>query len=722
LLDTQSFLYYDNRRFYRRAFLMLRAVILTASKEEYESVRQHLINVKEKEPHKGTVYDQGRFSHWSVAIAEIGSNSAAQAERAISYFNPHVILFVGAAGGIKKKGANIGDVVASTRIYNSENTSVLPDFGLEQRARAESKKNNWLHREIKIQKKKSFIAQRGKYHGTVMWAFSRIKKSITPLSKHNVFVASIATRSFMQLEQYKDVVAIDIEGFDFLSATRCSHQVSAMVIRGISYLIDEEGAADTQSQLLATNNASAFAFEVLSKYSPPGTPRILEFNEKAKIFGIATSLSLLGLCLYKPLKTSGFMQSLDLILFDKAMQWRPDQGQDEKIVVVEIDSAGIGKNSQDRPYLPDKDLLDLTSKILDGKPNSVLLTMFRGAVTVDNDKIEREKLVDLINKNKNIVTVFGSLDSDGDALLPLKGINDREQIKVFDFLPDKEKENDQGVYRRGVTEFDSEDDSFKSIRDKYPTYRTEGTSSFYENAPYYVIRQFLKGIHQIDANDFTITQEKVNGVLKGYGGYQRSDEMTCEKGEICRYLERMTIINFRAGSNPFRVVKYNDNLTKEMLANSIVIVGYSEDTENIIPGNILNTSIGRMSRAMTAAHMMSEIKEHYLRSRPLIKAASDDCETKLFIVIVFGLTPLSGYLIKKIIIQSPLSIISIITIFLVISVSSFVAFGVMIYSLTQGVWIASIVSIISVFAFLIDGTLVSICVVSDYFRTRKNSM
>src|SRR5258708_21049435 len=101
-----------------------RAVILTALPVEYEAVRAHLKSLQE-EVHKGTVYERGSFIagewQWEIGIVQIGpgnSTAAFEVERAIAYFAPDIVLFVGAAGGLKDVAP--GDAVVATKTYGDE--------------------------------------------------------------------------------------------------------------------------------------------------------------------------------------------------------------------------------------------------------------------------------------------------------------------------------------------------------------------------------------------------------------------------------------------------------------------------------------------------------------------------------------------------------------------------------------------------------------------------
>jgi formylglycine-generating enzyme required for sulfatase activity len=241
------------------------AVILTAIPIEYMAVRIHLTGVREEIHPQGTIYERGKFTAngetWEVGIAEVGAgnyNAGIEAERAIAYFNPNVIFFVGVAGGIKDVA--LGDVVAATKVYGYESGKAKltfeprPDVGqstynLIQRARAEARKLDWLQR-LTVST------------NTAPRAF------VAPIAAGEKVVASKQSEIWEFLRSnYGDAIAVEMEGRGLLQAAHANHQVSALIIRGISDLIDDKERTDKAGwQEIAARHASAFAFEVLAKF------------------------------------------------------------------------------------------------------------------------------------------------------------------------------------------------------------------------------------------------------------------------------------------------------------------------------------------------------------------------------------------------------------------------------------------------------------------------
>lgn len=235
-------------------------VFITAISPELRAVRAYLENVEEIAP-KGTIYYTGQFQAttghlWQVSVVRIGpGNNAAAIEtsRAIEFFNPSHVFFVGVAGGIKDVA--LGDIVAADKVYGYESgkqettLKARPEVGqsthaMVQRAMATQDSEEWLK---KLERKPT--------------AF------VKPIAAGSKVLTSTSSAIYKFLQKtYNDAVAVEMEGIGFLDAIHRHKDVEAIVIRGISDLLDKKEEADAQgSQEIASQHAAAFAFAMLDK-------------------------------------------------------------------------------------------------------------------------------------------------------------------------------------------------------------------------------------------------------------------------------------------------------------------------------------------------------------------------------------------------------------------------------------------------------------------------
>jgi nucleoside phosphorylase/Flp pilus assembly protein TadD len=243
-----------------------RAVIVTALPIEFSAVCDHLEERKEDTHPQGTVYERGQFRptsgrEWEVIVVEIGPGNpgaAAEVERGISYCKPNVILFAGVAGGLKDVA--IGDVVVGNKVYGyesgKESAGFRPrpsvhesNYRLTQRAKAEARNGNWRRRII------------GGFPDSPPRAL------VGPIAAGEKVVAdSQSATSQLIANTYGDALAVEMEGYGFLHGVYLNQHISALVVRGISDLLDGKESSDrTGSQERASRHASAFCFEVLAK-------------------------------------------------------------------------------------------------------------------------------------------------------------------------------------------------------------------------------------------------------------------------------------------------------------------------------------------------------------------------------------------------------------------------------------------------------------------------
>ncbi|WP_417361099.1 hypothetical protein [Galbibacter sp.] len=252
-------------------------VILTALEVERKAVELHLKNkTVETHPNTGTDYVKGTFSKGDIEIDIIvgrtdqtNVNAALETERALEYFNPEYVFYVGVAGGLKD--VSVGDIVIGTDVIGYErgkaeglNFKPRPQFGassydLERLASTYSNSINWKNILQELTESK-FSSEIKTFTGTIASGEKVDSSYQSDLHKHIKQNASHA-------------LAIEMEGLGFLRVCQTRPSVKSLLLRGISDLVNDKGEMDNiGSQPYASKNVSAFLFGIINQ---------LEFNTQS---------------------------------------------------------------------------------------------------------------------------------------------------------------------------------------------------------------------------------------------------------------------------------------------------------------------------------------------------------------------------------------------------------------------------------------------------------
>ena len=254
-------------------------VILTAIQEEYLAVKEHLTNAVDSD-RNNTDYEIGIFEFKGKAIANViirecgakNTTASQETERAINYFNPNMMMFVGIAGSRKPNDFKIGDVIFPDKIYYYEGgkaalnsfkarpDAVSPTFELLEKAKKERKKKDWM------------AMIKGNYSDSVKADIGIIASGEQLIDHHDSEIGKILH------EHYNDSSAVEMEGYGFAKAASRqgseTKNIIVGVVRGISDIIELQ--ADKQAEvsidrrpdnakLFASDTAAAFAFWLILK-------------------------------------------------------------------------------------------------------------------------------------------------------------------------------------------------------------------------------------------------------------------------------------------------------------------------------------------------------------------------------------------------------------------------------------------------------------------------
>ncbi len=223
-------------------------------------------------------------------------NAGIETERAIQHFKPDYVFFLGVAGGLKD--VKIGDIVIGKDVYGYEKGKATdkgflprPNFGfssyeMERIANLYAHADEW----------KTIVAEN--------------KNENFDGSLVEVFAGTIAAGEKVDSSELSDLhkflkincshaLAIEMEGLGFLEVCRQHPQVKALLIRGISDLVENKSTADSSgSQNFASLNAAKFLFGLIDfvlTNNATSKNDSLDKDEKALILKAARELYPSGL-------------------------------------------------------------------------------------------------------------------------------------------------------------------------------------------------------------------------------------------------------------------------------------------------------------------------------------------------------------------------------------------------------------------------------------------
>ena len=259
-------------------------VIQTALGLEQDAVSSRLLDVRDiVHPESKTIYKIGKYGKSGNEIEVIvgrtdqtNVNAGIETERAISFFKPTYLFYVGVAGGLKD--VKIGDVVIGSDVFGyergKEKDTFLPrpkfgfsSYELEQKAVSYSRSEEWNKRASSLSKD-LFPGEIQIFAGTIASG-----EKVIGSSKSGLY-------QFLK-QACSHALAVEMEGLGFLEACRPYPLIKSLLIRGVSDLVDGKDNSDLGGgQPFASSNATEFLFGLIEHLEIKQSDEETQMREK----------------------------------------------------------------------------------------------------------------------------------------------------------------------------------------------------------------------------------------------------------------------------------------------------------------------------------------------------------------------------------------------------------------------------------------------------------
>ncbi|MGK7890807.1 MAG: CHASE2 domain-containing protein [Leptolyngbyaceae cyanobacterium] len=314
------------------------------------------------------------------------------------------------------------------------------------------------------------------------------------------------------------------------------------------------------------------------------------------------------------LRQLGALEALELGAYDRFIRWRPDEGVDDRFLVVGIDEFDI--QTVDQYPLHDGTVADLLERLQSYNPRVIALDIARDIP--QGELAGREQLREIVVESDRIITGCQLSGPSFPGIAPAPGTPD-ERVGFTDFPQDP-----SGVVRRSilVSVPAPPPENWPSRHRHYCNdVQAQPISLALASALAYLRTEGIEA-ELVEFPDFPkirLGNTILWSVFPGqYGGYQNTGAF-----------DYQIMLNYRSGQDAIRQVSLMEvmggTVNPDWIEDRIVMVGYT----SLIVGDFLPTpylsgqeGVREMAGVVVHAQATSQIVSAALDQRPLIRASS----------------------------------------------------------------------------------------------------
>ncbi|NEQ31360.1 MAG: CHASE2 domain-containing protein [Leptolyngbya sp. SIO4C5] len=315
----------------------------------------------------------------------------------------------------------------------------------------------------------------------------------------------------------------------------------------------------------------------------------------------------------------GALEGLELGAYDRFIRWKPDEGMDERLLVVGITEEDI----QQRQELPlhDGTLADLLVKLESYEPRVIGVDIGRD---IPQGPAEgRDRMLQVMQNNENIIVACLLSNPDFPGVPPPEGIPDTQV--GFAELP----QDPGGVVRRSIllsVPYLLEDSVVESHYCNTPNVPLgEDFPLPQESLAFLLSLIYLEGegiiADQTEYGEVLIGDTVLSPISLTFGGYAYSDA------------GYDLMLNYRSARSAVEQVSLsqvlNDEVDPALIRDRVVLIGYTSQVEKdvfITPYLAAQENLREMAGVVVHAQAVSQIISAVLDGRPLIWALPEIVE------------------------------------------------------------------------------------------------